>query len=175
MSRDGVGATLTARRIRAGAGSDTGGRTPPWGEAAGYRRLPDSHDERAAFIFEGLDPDEVIGDFGYVLNGAAGDEVDRFGFDLGTPAHALRLATSMGLDDRYQITQEELLMTAPGQGGTENGLGRSDLTYFFEIDGGGAVFSVGPICWAGSLAWNGYDNNVARVTGNVLARFAGKR
>ncbi|MBA0050082.1 N,N-dimethylformamidase [Streptomyces sp. AJS327] len=141
-----------------------------WGQAAGYRRLPDSHDERAAFVFEGLDPDEVIGDFGHVLGGAAGDEVDRFGFDLGTPAHALRLATSLELDDRYQITQEELLMTAPGQGGTENELVRSDLTYF-EIDGGGAVFSVGSICWAGSLAWNGYDNNVARVTGNVLARF----
>ncbi|WP_445394709.1 N,N-dimethylformamidase beta subunit family domain-containing protein [Streptomyces sp. LE64] len=145
-----------------------------WGPAAGYRRLDDSHDESVAFIFEGVAPDEVIGDFGYVLGGAAGDEVDRFGFDLGTPAHALRLATSTGLDDRYQITQEELLMTAPGQGGTENERVRSDLTYF-TIDGGGAVFSVGSICWAGSLAYRGFDNNVARITGNVLARFAQDR
>ena len=141
-----------------------------WGKAAGYRRLEDSHRDSVAFIFDGIAPDEVIGDFGHVLGGAAGDEVDRFGHDLGTPTHALRLATSTGLDDRYQITQEELLMTAPGQGGTENELVRSDLTYF-EIEGGGAVFSVGSICWAGSLAWNGYDNNVARITGNVLARF----
>ncbi|MCM2387621.1 N,N-dimethylformamidase beta subunit family domain-containing protein [Streptomyces albipurpureus] len=141
-----------------------------WGEAAGYRRLDDSHDESVAFIFDGIAADEVIGDFGYVLGGAAGDEVDRFGFDLGTPSNALRLATSTGLDDRYQITQEELLMTAPGQGGTENELVRSDLTYF-EIDGGGAVFSTGSICWAGSLAWNGFDNNVARITRNVLAKF----
>ncbi|MGW6460857.1 N,N-dimethylformamidase beta subunit family domain-containing protein, partial [Streptomyces sp. NPDC055078] len=85
-----------------------------WGEGAGYRRLPDSHDESVAFVFDGIAADEVIGDFGHVLGGAAGDEVDRFGFDLGTPANALRLATSTGLDDRYQITQEELLMTAPG-------------------------------------------------------------
>ncbi|TCP48475.1 N,N-dimethylformamidase [Tamaricihabitans halophyticus] len=141
-----------------------------WGKAAGYERLPDSFDERATFIFAGLADDEPIGEFGYVLGGAAGDEVDRFGFDLGTPAHALRLATSTELDDRYQITQEELLMTAPGQGGTENELVRSDLTYF-EIDGGGAVFSVGSICWAGSLAWNDYQNNVATLSGNVLAKF----
>ncbi|MFF5986495.1 N,N-dimethylformamidase beta subunit family domain-containing protein [Prauserella flavalba] len=144
-----------------------------WGRAVPYHRLPDSFDERAAFVFAGIDPDEPIGDFGYVLGGAAGDEVDRYGPDLGTPDHALRLATSAQLDDRYQITQEELLMTAPGQGGTENELVRADLTYF-EVDGGGAVFSVGSICWAGSLAWNGYDNNVARISRNVLDRFAGK-
>jgi N,N-dimethylformamidase len=35
-----------------------------------------------------------------------------------------------------------------------------------------AVFSVGSINWSGSLPHNGFDNNVARVTGNVLRRFA---
>ena len=42
---------------------------------------------------------------------------------------------------------------------------------FFETPGGGAVFSVGSIAWCGSLSWNGYDNNVERVTRNVLTRF----
>ena len=32
---------------------------------------------------------------------------------------------------------------------------------------GGAVFSTGSIAWCGSLSHNGYDNNVARITGNV--------
>ena len=141
-----------------------------WGPASSYHRLPDSFDPRARFIFEGIGADEKIGDFGYVLGGAAGDEVDRFGTDLGTPAHALRLATASGLDTRYQLTQEELLMTAPGQGGGETELVRSDLT-FFETPEGGAVFSVGSICWAGSLAWNNFDNNVARLSSNVLTRF----
>ena len=36
---------------------------------------------------------------------------------------------------------------------------------------GGAVFSTGSIAWCGSLSHNGYDNNVARITGNVLRRF----
>jgi N,N-dimethylformamidase len=30
---------------------------------------------------------------------------------------------------------------------------------------------VGSINWLGSLGWNGYANNVARVTENVLRRF----
>jgi N,N-dimethylformamidase len=33
------------------------------------------------------------------------------------------------------------------------------------------VFATGSINWCASLAWNGYDNNVARVTTNVLRRF----
>jgi len=42
---------------------------------------------------------------------------------------------------------------------------------FFETPGGGAVFAVGSISWAGSLPANGYDNNVSRITENVLRRF----
>src|SRR5579859_4552713 len=33
-----------------------------WGGAAGYRRLPASHDPRVSFIFEGIANDEIIGD-----------------------------------------------------------------------------------------------------------------
>ena len=42
---------------------------------------------------------------------------------------------------------------------------------FFETQGGGAVFSTGSIAYMGSLGWNGFDNNIARVTANVLNRF----
>jgi N,N-dimethylformamidase len=48
---------------------------------------------------------------------------------------------------------------------------RSDMVYF-EYPGGGAVFSVGSIGWMGSLSYNDYDNNVSKVTGNVLRQFA---
>ena len=37
--------------------------------------------------------------------------------------------------------------------------------------GGGAVFSTGSIAWAGAVAWNRYDNDIARMTENVLRRF----
>ena len=36
---------------------------------------------------------------------------------------------------------------------------------------GGAVFSTGSIAWCGSLSHNDYDNNVSRITENVLRRF----
>jgi N,N-dimethylformamidase len=34
------------------------------------------------------------------------------------------------------------------------------------------VFSTGSIAYAGSLSWNRFDNNIARLTTNVLRRFA---
>jgi N,N-dimethylformamidase len=36
---------------------------------------------------------------------------------------------------------------------------------------GGAVFSAGSVTWTGSLSHNGYNNNVSKMTGNVLRRF----
>ena len=47
---------------------------------------------------------------------------------------------------------------------------RADMV-FFETEGGGAVFSVGSIAWSGSLSYSEYENNVARITENVLSRF----
>jgi N,N-dimethylformamidase len=43
---------------------------------------------------------------------------------------------------------------------------------FFETPNGGAVFSTGSIAYGASLPWNDYDNNVAKLTTNVLKRFA---
>ena len=54
---------------------------------APYVRQPGSFDPRAAFIFEGIGPDEAIGDFPSLMvqHGAAGYEMDRLDFSLGTP------------------------------------------------------------------------------------------
>ena len=143
-----------------------------WGGAEGYDRKSDSFDDRVAFIFEGIGEDEVIGDFGLLMGGAAGDELDRLDYDLGTPPHALWLATSSGRhSDYYQYTVEDILMSLPGQGGTENPSVRADMVYV-ETPSGGAVFSVGSINWCGSLSYNDYNNNVSLITDNVLREFA---
>jgi N,N-dimethylformamidase len=141
-----------------------------WGSAAGYRRAPDADDPRAAFVFAGVGPDEVIGDFGLHLGGAAGWEIDRLDHELGTPGNALRLASSFGHPDTYQHCVEEVLETDGRQGGTVNPLVRADLAYT-EYPGGGACFAVGSMCWCGSLSAGGYDNNVSTITRNVLAAF----
>ncbi len=57
-----------------------------------------------------------------------------------------------------------------GMGGDQNAHVRADMV-FFETPGGGAVFSTGSISYLLSLGTNGYDNNISRLTGNVLRRF----
>jgi N,N-dimethylformamidase len=140
-------------------------------DTPGFRRLPDSFDPRAAFIFEGIGDDEEIGEFGLVMNGAAGDELDRADHALGTPAHALTVASSANMhSDYYLVCHEDMLVNQHQTHGTDNPNLRADMM-FFETDNGGAVFSIGSINWLGSLSHNNYDNNVSRITDNVLREF----
>ena len=134
-----------------------------------YVRRPGGEDPRAAWIFDGVG-DARIGDFGYAGNGASGQEIDRHDLALGSPPHALVLASSEGHSDNMLLVSEDYRSTHLMLGGTENDKVRSDLV-FFETEGGGAVFSTGSISWISSLPWNGGENNVSRITRNVLERF----
>jgi N,N-dimethylformamidase len=135
-----------------------------------YERLPDSFDPRVDFIFDGIGPDERIGDFGIVGGGAAGAEIDRYDLALGSLPETLVLASSIGHSDDYQRASEELLETPPTTGGSRDPALRSDLVYV-SFPAGGGVFSTGSIAWTGSLSHNGYTNNVSTITANVLRRF----
>ena len=142
-----------------------------WGSAVPYERSVGAADDRASWIFEGVS-DRLIGDFGLVMGGAAGDELDRADPSLGTPSEAIVVATSQGRhSDYYQLTIEDAPMMLSGMGGREHPKVRADMVLVPGAQGG-AVFSVGSITWLGSLPWNGFDNNVARVTENVYRRFA---
>ena len=134
-----------------------------------YVRTEASRDSRAAFIFEGVEGD-VIGDFGLSGGGAAGLELDAADYLLGTPPNTLVLASSERHTDLYLMTPEDMNDPAPGLGGTEAEIIRAEMV-FFETKNGGAVFSTGSIAWAGSLSHANYDNEVARITTNVLKRF----
>ena len=103
--------------------------------------------------------------------GAAGSELDRVDYALGSPAHTLVLARSFGHSDAYQHVVEEVNTSDSRQGGTENVLVYADMAYL-EYPNGGAVFSTSSIAWSGSLSYNDYDNDVSRITENVLRRFA---
>ena len=135
-----------------------------------YRRGPGSFDPGVAFIFEGVGTDEKIGDFGVCEGGAAGYETDRHDRNLGAPANTVLLASSEGLSRYYELVLEEMAFTTPAYSADENDMARADMV-FFACPNGGAVFSTGSISWAGSLPHNGYDNNVSRITENVLRRF----
>ena len=140
---------------------------------APYRREAGSRDPRAAFIFEGIGEDELIGDFPSLVMeyGAAGFELDRMEPQFGTPPHTMHLATATGFSDSYQHVIEEVDQSDSKQGGSINPLVKADMVYL-PYPRRGAVFSVGSISWCGSLSYNGYDNTVSRVTDNVLRRFS---
>jgi N,N-dimethylformamidase len=81
------------------------------------------------------------------------------------------IARSEELTDTYLLVNEDLPIVTPDTMGSANPRIRSDIV-FFETTNGGAVLAFSSIAWCGSLAHNGYDNNVSRLTGNVLRRFA---
>ena len=142
-----------------------------WGPVTNSRQ-PGSFDPRAAFIFEGVGDDELIGDFPNLVMeyGASSFEIDRMDFQLGTPPHALLLATASGHPAQYVHVIEQVYQSNLGP---VDALVKSDMVYF-EYPEGGAVFSVGSIGWDGCLSYNDYDNNVSRITDNVLRQFRGE-
>ena len=135
-----------------------------------YVRRPESFDPRAAFIFEGIGATERIGDFGTIGGGAAGWEVDRADLALGTPPHALIVAEATEFPASYHWVKEEMNHTHSAVNGDTCPLVRCDML-FFETPRGGAVFSTNSIAWAGSLSHACYQNNVSRITENVIRRF----
>ena len=134
-----------------------------------YKVLPDSKNPRAAFIFAGV-KSGIVGDYGTHFGGAAGDEFDRLDYDAGTPRHALHLAKSEGTP---------IPVWASPQRAAEMQAEYADRSYasiiFFETPSGGAVFSVGSMAYIGALNHKGFDNDIARITTNVLKRFSDPR
>jgi N,N-dimethylformamidase len=137
----------------------------------GYRRAASQRVASAAeWVFAGV-AEDVIGNYGLVMGGAVGDEVDRADSDLGTPPEAILLATSEPLGEFYCATSEDM-RPATRRGGRSAGEARADIV-LLENPAGGAVFSVSSISWSGSLSHNQYDNDISRVTDNVLRHFLG--
>jgi N,N-dimethylformamidase len=137
-----------------------------------YRVKPEARSSRAGWILNGV-TDEIFGNHGLSGHGAAGFELDRTDHRLGTPSHALVLASSEGHepDAPWVLVPEEYLThltTWPGE--KPASLIRADLT-FFETPENGAVFSTGSITFCGSLPTNNFENDCSRLLGNVLDRF----
>jgi len=135
-----------------------------------FRRTAASRDNHHAWIFEGV-KDELFGGYGFSGGGAAGFELDRLDHRLGSPLNAAVLASSEGHDRKnFVVVHEERLAqltTIPGE--SLDRLIRADMVYF-ERPKGGAVFSVGSITYCGSLPHNAFDNDVSRLTFNVVNR-----
>ena len=139
-------------------------------ESSSYRWLDGARDPALAWLTEGVDLDAPLGNFGLRGNGAAGIEIDRVEPTLGSPPGLVWLATADRVGYGGIPTPEEVRTLNRGFTGEQNAQIRADLVYFPTANGGG-VFSTGSIAWVCALSHNEYDNNVSRVTGNVLRRF----
>jgi N,N-dimethylformamidase len=138
---------------------------------AAYRRTPESYETPYASMFEGVSGDVFGAGQSLTLNfGAAGVEVVSADPELGTPAHAVVLASSVGFSDSYQRVIEETLLNTPWSGGLTNPAVRSDVV-LLEGPRGGRVFSVGSIGWTATLSGDGYQSDTSRITLNVLRAF----
>ena len=141
-------------------------------ESTYYRRTKESFHPDLDWIFEGV-TEEKIGDYGFSGGGAAGFELDRADSELGTPSDTIILAISENHSESFVVVPEELLShihTETGEDPTD--LIRAEIIYCPKPKGG-ALFSVGSICFCGSLNHNGGENGVSRMLENVVRRFAG--
>ena len=136
-------------------------------KATYFVRDPGADSSRAAWILDGV-PGERIGTSG-LGGGAAGQELDRYDVRLGSPRHAVVLASATTFGPDMLRTKEEFEGSVDFP--TPDPMVRADVV-FYETPNGGAVFSVGSISWFGALARDGYDNDIARITANVVRRFA---
>ena len=130
------------------------------------------HDPKFDWVFEGI-KDDQIGDFGFSGNGAAGFELDHIDTRLGSNKDITLLAQSKASKDpkeNFILTPEERLThLSTLSGHTEEEVLQADMVYF-EVPGGGSVFSTGSITFCGSLPWNNYQNNISKLLENVIKK-----
>ncbi|MEI9402549.1 N,N-dimethylformamidase beta subunit family domain-containing protein [Mesorhizobium argentiipisi] len=139
-------------------------------KGSGYTRLEASYTPEMSWLFEGIE-DKVIGDFGDILGGAAGDELDNADFALGTPADTRVLARSSH-DRTFLPSIEQEIEFQHDRGGDRNDRVCAEIVYVRRPEGG-QVFGAGSINWCGSLAHNGFDNSASRISLNALRAFLG--
>lgn len=132
-----------------------------------YRRV--CYDSAYDWVFEGI-TDDLLGDFGFSGNGAAGFELDHLDYRLGTPENTVLLAKSVARDDAFMLVPEEQLTHLTNlSGGPEKDVLHADMIYT-DYPGGGSVFATGSITFCGSLPWNNFENNVSQLLQNVIQR-----
>lgn len=88
--------------------------------SCGFVQMPDAGEAGLSWMFDGIGPKEVIGEFGLVGGGAAGLEVDRYDQLLGTPPNARLVASSYGHSPNWGLVPEEQYFVHSGMNGPES-------------------------------------------------------
>jgi N,N-dimethylformamidase len=131
-----------------------------------FQRTSASFDPRVAHLFEGIGKDELIGEHGAFLGAAASFEVDFANVLMGTPVHALVIATAT-MPEKFFTAPFPILDAVGGESKAKRR--RADMVYF-ETGKRGVVFSASSIGWNGALSHDNDRNAASRLTANVCAR-----
>lgn len=135
-----------------------------------YKRA--SYDPAMDWVFESIET-KILGDFGFSGNGAAGFELDRVDPFLDEGHDIEILAQSYDTKRDFMLVPEEQLTHLTNiSGHSEDYIRRADMIYF-EVEGGGSVFSTGSITFCGSLPWNNFNNNISKLLMNIFAKRLG--
>ena len=135
-----------------------------------YKRSSDKSE--MSWIFDGIE-ESIIGDFGFSGNGAAGFELDRVDPKLDEGHDIQIIAQSYDTGKDFMLVPEEQLTHLTNMSGDlEDNVRRADMVYF-NVAGGGNVFSTGSITFCGSLPWKNFDNNVSRLLFNIFSKRLG--
>ncbi|MER8436871.1 hypothetical protein NKH36_12230 [Mesorhizobium sp. M1312] len=102
----------------------------------------------------------MFGDYGLAGNEAAGQELDRYDPELGSPQHAVVIASSTNHTDYMVLAKEEFGAMHWMIGGSENKT-CGQICLFRNGGGGGGFFSRLDLL-AHEPACNDYDNDVSR-------------
>lgn len=137
-----------------------------------YRRV--CFDKKVEWLFTGLSPGEnLLGDFGYSGNGAAGFELDRADRRLDGSEHEIIIvAQSFDKENEFMLVPEEVLTTYSNLSGSSGDQARRSDMVYFQTASGAKIFSVGSITFCGSLPWNNFDNNISTIIRNVINHFS---
>lgn len=134
-----------------------------FGPGRPYVRTEASRDPRVAWIFKDISGD-VIDAHSVLMGGPAGFEFDAARHDLGTPSDTVVLAVAKDFGPLAFLASEDMLSTG-ALGGAEAHL------LYREATGGGRLFAAPSVAWTGCLPDRDGNNDVARITRNVLDRF----
>ena len=129
-------------------------------------------DPKFDWIFKGI-KDNKLGDFGFSGNGAAGFELDHIDSHLTSIKDITLLAQSKASKDPEEnfilVPESQLTHLSNIKHLPEDEILQADMVYF-EVPGGGSVFSTGSITFCGSLPWNNYDNNISKLLENIIKK-----
>ena len=129
-------------------------------------------DSKFDWVFEGI-KDNKIGDFGFSGNGAAGFELDHIDSHLTSIKDITLLAQSKASKDPKEkfilVPESQLTHLSNIKHLPEEEILQADMVYF-EVPGGGSVFSTGSITFCGSLPWNNFQNNISKLLENVIKK-----